>query len=258
VNPNRILQRWSKGEKALGLAMKAGDPELLEISARIGLDFFSIDGQHAAITPPHAEMLCRIAAGFGITPVIRVPDKEASTLLTYLDRGMQVLIVPLVESKAQAEALVRNGYYAPKGLRSAASLSVVMAGEGADRATIYAGVNENTLIVPQLESRTAHENLDGILSVEGLACFAGGSQDVAQSYGHPGSPDHPEVAASIAHARSQIHAAGKGLWDELVESVRVVDLVRDACADLLRKHGREPRGGRFGKSWLSRSGARRS
>ena len=240
MNRNRILKHFHAGEKALGLIMKSGDPELVELAARIGLDYFMIDGQHAAITVPQVENLCRIATGFGITPAMRVPDQRQSTLLTYLDRGMRMLIVPDLQTRDQAEAMVRHCFYAPKGLRSATSFNVVMDSAEATREDTYANVNRETLIVPQLESATAFANLDSILQVDGLDFFTGGPEDVAQSMGYPGQPKHPDVVAAIEDAEARVRAAGKHMLGDWTDSVEVISLVAESCTELLKRNGREP------------------
>ena len=108
------------------------------------------------------------------------------------------------------------------------------------RPQLYAQINAATLIIPQIESITAVENLDEILSVEGIHYFAGGLQDMAQSLGLPGQPNHPQVQAAYARATEKIHAAGKHWLDEVTESLSLFMHTRAGLGDLLRKHGREP------------------
>ena len=68
---NKILKRTGQGERALGLRMKSPSEALVELAARIGLDFVHFDGQHEALTPAFVERLCRVADGFGITAMMR-------------------------------------------------------------------------------------------------------------------------------------------------------------------------------------------
>ena len=71
---NNCLTRIRNGEKALGLDMSDPSEELVELAGRIGLDFVGFDGQHSPITPERVGQLCRVAIGFGVTPIMRVPD----------------------------------------------------------------------------------------------------------------------------------------------------------------------------------------
>ncbi len=238
---NKILERIRQGEKALGLNLKAGSEEFVELAARIGLDFVFFDGQHAALTPVSVERLCRVADGFGITPIMRVPDHRESTILSYLDVGIKLIVVPRLETRAQAEALVKYTYFAPKGMRSATSLRVRLSSQSDSRTHMYAMINENTMLVPQLESITALQNLDEILMVDGIDYFTGGSEDLAQSMGLPGQSQNPQVLETFAEAEDKIHAAGKWLISDVMESVDLISALIRSAKELLEKHGRQSR-----------------
>ena len=235
---NKILERIRRGEKALGLALGSYSDELVELSGVVGLDFVSYDGQHSAATPEIIDRMCRMADGFGVTPIMRVPDQIPSNILNYLDRGIKVVTVPFFETKEQAEALVRCCMFAPEGRRSYTSQRVTRFGTSTGLKAMMAETNANTVIVPQLETITAYDNLDDILSVPGIEFFGGGPNDLAQSMGHPGEPDHPECLEATEKGRAKLHAAGKRFFDEVTETVTVNVLVRDAAHALLKKHGR--------------------
>ncbi len=237
---NRIIERASQGEKALGLGLSQPSGELVELAGRMGLDFVSFDGQHSPYPPDVIEDMCRIANGLNLTVTSRIADGEESTILSYLDRGVQGLVIPNLQTRAEAEAWVKYSFYAPQGLRSAASFRVSMFQTEQSRPQLYAEINAATLIIPQIESITAVENLDEILAVEGIHYFAGGLQDMAQSLGLPGQPSHPQVQAAYARATEKIHAAGKHWFDEVTESLSLFMHTRAGIGDLLRKHGREP------------------
>ncbi len=238
---NNCLTRIRNGEKALGLAMSDPSAELVELAGRIGLDFVGFDGQHAPITPERVGVLCRVAIGFGLTPVMRVPDGRESTILSYLDRGIRQITVPNLQTREEAEALVKYSFFAPLGLRSATSLAMVFHQEGSRRADLMADVNANVVVVPQIESAACVDNLDDILQVEGLHYFAEGREDMAQSLGIPGGHADARVDEAYRKARSKLKAAGKEMWNDHVETIDVVQLVRGAAEGLLRRHNREPR-----------------
>ena len=243
---NNILKRIQNGEKALGLNMTQPSEELVELAGRMGLDYVSFDGQHSPLSIEVVDRLCRIADGYGITTSIRIPDHQESTILSYLDRGIGQIVVPDLQTKEQAEALVRNSYFAPKGLRSETSIRTIfnMGGQRrqeGDRAQRLADVNASTMVVPQLESATSLENLDEILTVDGIDYFAGGVGDLAQSMGLPAQPEHPRVQEVWQQAMRKIREAGKGLpFEDYIESVRVIDIVYGGAKELMEKHGRKP------------------
>ena len=235
---NRMLERIRRGEKALGVALSSPSEELVEMYGRMGLDWVDFEGQHAALTSETVERLCRVADGFGITPTMRIPDHAESTILSFLDRGIKAMWVPNLQTKEEAEALVRYSFFAPIGLRSFTSRRVGKMGLHGGAKALMAEVNANTVIVPQLESITALNNLDEILTVDGIDYFGWGSNDLAWSMGHVGEPGHPSVVDAQDRALEKIHAAGKRLIGEVTESISVVGVLHDAGKSLLAKHGR--------------------
>jgi 4-hydroxy-2-oxoheptanedioate aldolase len=236
---NRILERIAKGEKALGLSMSEPSEEMLELAGRMGLDFVGFDGQHSPIEPRRVEALCRLADGYGLTVGMRVPDGRESTLLSYLDRGVKQITVPNLQTREEAEAIVKYSFFAPLGLRSATSIRMVFH-QTEGRQELFKTVNVNTVIVPQLESITAVENLDEILKVEGLNYFGGGPEDMAQSLGLSGQHTHPRVRKVYQLVKEKVEAAGKQMWGESAESVHLFHLAKAGIADLMKRNGREP------------------
>jgi 4-hydroxy-2-oxoheptanedioate aldolase len=239
-SPNRILERVRNGEKALGLAMQYPYEQMVEAAARMGLDFISIDGQHGVVSPEDVETICRIADGFGITPAMRVPDQEESTLFLYLDRGMKMITVPNLRTAEEAERLVKYCFYGPIGRRSATSQRVIFTsgGDASDPRDFFNFTNENTIVVPQLESITAFENLDEILEVDGIDYFGGGPLDIAQSMGHHGQPDHPACIEAYQAACDKVRAAGKHMIGDVTESVDVFAAVHDGVKTMMTVNGR--------------------
>ena len=236
---NKILERARNSEKALGLTMNDPSEELVELAGRMGLDFVNFDGQHWPITPERVGQLCRVADGFGLTPTMRIPDGEESTILSYLDRGIMQIMVPNLLSRQQAEDLVKYSFFAPLGLRSATSYAMVMHQDGPERSAMFEEVNANVVVVPQIENVHTVEILEDILEVDGIDYFGTGNEDMAQSMGIPGGHADPRVAEVYATARKKLDAAGKHFWNDLVESVAVIGLVKGELEALLEKHDRK-------------------
>ena len=235
---NRILWRKARGEKALGVSMNEPSEEVVELAGRMGLDFVSLDGQHAPVTPQQVGTICRIAEGFGMTTTMRISDGAESTILSYLDRGVQLIVVPNLQTREEAEALVKYTFFAPLGLRSSTSYPMVLRQDGAERISLFEAANRNTLLVPQLESVTSVENLDEILQVDGIDFFAGGPEDMAQSLGIPGGHADPRVAEQYARAEAKVRAAGKFMLGDHTESVQVLGVVKGAIEEALAGLGR--------------------
>lgn len=236
---NNILERIKRGEKALGISMNDPSEELVEIAGRMGLDFVNFDGQHAPLTPERVGTLCRIADGFGITPTMRIPDGEESTILSYLDRGIRQITVPNLLTKEQAEDWVKWTFFQPLGFRSSTSHKMVSYQDTQDRAALFADVNANVVLVPQIENINTVENLEEILTVDGIDYYGGGPEDMAQSLGIPGGHADPRVAEAYEKATAKLEAAGKGWWGDHIEAVDVIGLVKGEMENLLEAHGRK-------------------
>jgi len=240
ATPNRILERYRNGEKAIGVQMGFVSEIVIEVAAKMGMDFISLDGQHGALTLPTIETVCRICDGFGITPAMRVVDQSEAAILTALDRGMRMITVPNLQTVEEAEQMVQFGFYGPLGRRSAMSQRVAYSlDDTSDSQAIFEFTNDNTIIVPQLESKTSFDNLDEILQVDGLEFFAGGPQDIAQSMGLPGQPNHPESVAAYEAACEKVRAAGKHMISDVTVSVDAFGAIYKAGRALLEEHGRE-------------------
>ncbi len=236
--PNQILQRVAHGEKALGLHLTEPSGLLVELAGRCGLDFVNFDAQHSPVTPADIGEMCRIADPYGVTVALRIPDGAESTILSYLDRGARLIIVPNLLTAAEAAELVKYSYFAPLGLRSATSIATMHGQVDGDHVGLFQEVNANTMVVPQLESIVSLENLDQILAVDGIDYFGEGPEDMAQSLGLTGEPQHPRVAETYARIDEKLHAAGKRMLSEVTESIPVFNLAKQTIAELLEKHGR--------------------
>ena len=237
--PNQILQRVARGEKALGLHLTEPSGLLVELAGRCGLDFVNFDAQHSPVTPADIGEMCRIADPYGVTVALRIPDGAESTILSYLDRGARLIIVPNLLTSEEAAELVKYSYFAPLGLRSATSIATMHGQVDGDHVRLFQEVNANTVIVPQLESIVSLQNLDEILAVDGIDYFGEGPEDMAQSLGLTGEPQHPRVQETYARINEKLHAAGKRMLSEVTESIPVFNLAKQTIAELLQKHGRQ-------------------
>ena len=126
----------------------------------------------------------------------RVPDIDAPTILRFLDRGIMGITGPHIVNGDRARQLADACRYVPRGNRSYGSGRGAYFSDfppGVTGADYMAHANDNILVIAQLEDIEVLDNLDDILSVEGIDLFASGAQDIAQSLGLPGQPAHPRV-----------------------------------------------------------------
>ena len=93
--------------------------------------------------------------------------------------------------------------------------------------------NANMLVMGQLETTKAFENLDAILEVKGIDAFAWGPNDLAQSMGLPGQPQHPDVLAAQRRVADRIHAAGGKLNSDLMVTINLPELIVNGARQFL-------------------------
>ena len=96
--------------------------------------------------------------------------------------------------------------------------------------------NANLFVMAQLETARAIENLGATLEVEGIDAWAGGPNDLAQSMGLPGQPEHPEVFAAQARVRDRIRAAGGKPHVDVIDWIYLPDLIVDGAQRFLADH----------------------
>lgn len=236
MRPNRILEKIRQGKKAVGAVINFPSEDIVELCGIAGLDFIHFDGQHGAFSPETVERLCRVADIYGITPTMRVPNNERSTILSYLDRGIRGIMAPEVHTRQIAEAVVSYAKFGPEGSRSFGSGRGNDFGLAPDRRAFMEEANRNILIIAQIESIEAVNNIEEIVQVPGIDLFAWGPNDLAQSMGYPGQPDHPEVLRAQERALQAIHRAGKKLNSEVMEAVNITALILQSARELASKH----------------------
>lgn len=224
-----------RGKKAIGAVLNFPSEEIVELLGIAGLDFVSFDGQHGAFTRENLDRLCRAADQAGLTPIARVPDIAASTILDYLDRGILGITGPSIDTREQAAALAEACRFSPEGKRSFGSTRGNRFGFSEDRKGWMAHVNANILVIAQIESVTSVANLQDILSVPGIDLFTGGPNDMAQSMGFPGQPDHIRVKEAMSEATNLIHTAGKKLAREVMEDISISEVVVKSARALCGK-----------------------
>lgn len=205
---NRFKTRLqAQGDVLWGLWVALASPQVAELCAGAGFDWVLIDAEHGPNDIPLIAQQLAACAGQASHPVVRLPMGEAWIIKQALDVGAQSLMIPQVETAAQAQALVRACRYPPQGIRGM--------GAGLGRATNYGRVdgyvataNAQICLIAQIESRLAMDNLEAIAAVEGVDALLIGPADLAADLGHPGRADAPEVAAAVTQILRRGRAVG--------------------------------------------------
>jgi len=206
---NTALEKTKAGQAIIGPIIGFTSPQLVEICGRIGFDFVFIDCEHGAISVDGCEEMLRAAELVSIPTIVRVPGNDPHVILRYLDAGATGIQVPHVKSKAEAIAAVQAVKYPPVGKRGMAGARWAEYGFGKPLGDYVKFANENTMVSLMIEDAEAVENLDDILSVEGIDICAIGPSDLAASLGFVAQTQHPRVQATIDDIVKRVNAAGK-------------------------------------------------
>lgn len=203
-----LKARMRAGEPANGFWVELFSPPAAEIMAAAGYDCAMIDLEHGAADLSDAVAVMRAMRGSGCTPLVRIPENDAAWAKRVLDAGAEGVMIPAVNSAAAAAAAVAACHYAPRGLRGMAAPIVRAAGYGTDWRGYAEEIGRRVLVICQVETQEALDNLAEIVAVDGLDMIFLGPFDLSASLGHMGEPDHPDVRRKIAAVEAAAKAAG--------------------------------------------------
>jgi len=181
----------------LGMFVKVPAPELAEIIAGAGVDFVIVDTEHALLSVREVYEMTVLYAALGVLPLVRVADHGYGDAQRYLDAGVAGLLFPHVSNGAEAKALGRHFLFPPRGTRGMGFAS--RAGRWGmlpgGRAEYVRFGDQEVLRIAMVEERESVDDIDGILSAEGIDAVFVGPSDLSLSMGESG----PAVLAAIDH-----------------------------------------------------------
>ncbi len=237
---NSILRVNNGGKKALVFNLTFPSLHLVEMAAHVGFEAINIDGEHGYFNEHDVDDICRVANGYDMSVTARVPDSAAYQINLYLDRGVQSITGPHINSPEEAQDLADACLFPPHGNRSWGGGRGTEFDDDRVLNERYGGKlafakwsNQNMLVWAQMESKEAWENLDVILAVDGLTGITGGPNDLAASLGHPGEPDHLDRVAATADAEARCRAAGKMVAGDLTIVTGAAELMLGPARDFV-------------------------
>ena len=236
MRPNTAKQKLREGTPAIGGWLGVPSSFSAEIMANQGFDWLCIDTQHGAIGFSAALPMLQAISNTPTMPFVRVPWNEPSIIMKYLDAGAYGIIVPMIETREDAERAVWAMRYPPMGMRSS----------GPFRASLYAGsdylerANEEVLLAVMIETPKALENLEEIASVPGIDVLYIGPSDLSQALGlgpryNADNPKHAETVTRIREVCERhgvipgVHTSGNVLTSRYIrEGFKMILLTTDA------------------------------
>jgi len=208
---DRLRRVWSEGGTAIGIFLFTRiDSVAIEAIANVGYDFVCVDLQHGMLGYDDMIAVMTALSRGDTTPIVRVPANETSIIGRVLDAGAMGVIVPVVNSAADAARAVAACRYAPVGVRSYGPLRAAIAyGK-----SYVAEANARVLCIPQIETAEAVEKADEILAVPGVDAVYVGPTDLSLTYGLTPALDNPEpfgTALSRVVAAANRHGVVPGV-----------------------------------------------
>jgi len=203
IRPNRVKDKLAAGQVATILS-GTNEPDLIDLLGTLDIDGIWLEGEHGAVDYADLGNLTRACDLWGKTSVVRVMDNDYATIYRTLDRGAQGIVVPHVNTRAEAEAVVEAAKFAPLGRRG-----MFTSRQGFGVGDYLKTANDQSLLIVLIEDIVAIGALDEILKVDHIDAFFVAPNDLATSMGHIGNMGHPDVQKTIDGALSAIVQAGR-------------------------------------------------
>ncbi|MBT3272905.1 MAG: aldolase [Spirochaetales bacterium] len=209
---SQIRERLLSGQRVYGTLLVSDSPFWPTVVDKIpGLDFVFIDTEHITIDDARLSWMCRTYDTMGLAPVVRIPDQDPTRATKVLDMGARGIIAPYVENTDQVMKLAGAVKYRPlKGRK----LERLLSGDSkavSDAARAFLPeFNRDNMLIINIESQPAIDNLDDLLAVQGLDAVLIGPHDLSINLGFPEEYTNPDFVAAVTGILEKARAAGKG------------------------------------------------
>jgi len=201
-----IKEKFRRGEPSIGSWMSMAHPSIAEILAMAGYDWVVVETEHTAIDISEVLRLIIAIEQRGAVPLVRLAWNDPIQAKAVLDSGAAGVLVPMVNTKADAELAVQMTKYPPLGFRGVGLARAQGYGQSFD--TYVRNANGDTLLMVQIEHKDAVANIDEILSVPGIDGTFIGPYDLSMSLGIPGQINHSDVLAAKRRVLDATRASG--------------------------------------------------
>jgi len=198
MKPNSLRTRLEAGQLVIGtMIQEVNSPFIVHALSNAGFDFVYVDMEHGRFGLESAVDLIQTIRLSNMVPLVRVPDNQYFWIARLMDAGAQGVMVPRVETRDQVEAAIQSFRYPPVGQRGLAVTRGHNDYKRQDSLAFAQEANRENLLIVQIESKSAVENVDQIISVPGVDIALIGPGDLSQSLGISLKMDHPDMLAAI-------------------------------------------------------------
>lgn len=227
MKSNPVKQALLERRLTTGSWLQLGHPGIAEILARAGFDWLAADCEHGDIDELQFAAQARAMAASGTVPLVRVRENDTLEIRRVLDLGAQGVIVPLVNTAEDARRAVAAAKYPPQGVRGFAFHRGN--GWGVDFDDYVKNANNEIAVVVMIESKTAVDNIDAILAVDGVDGVFIGPYDMSGSYGIIGQTGSQIIRDACRKVSEACARAGKSAGIHVV--LPTPEAIQRAVAD---------------------------
>jgi 4-hydroxy-2-oxoheptanedioate aldolase len=203
IRPNRAKHKLAAGETVIAVS-GLDSSDMIDLIGPVGLDAVWLEAEHGPVDFGRVPDLTRACDLWDITSIVRVNSNDYGLIYRTLDLGAQGIVVPHIDTAADARLFVEAAKFAPIGRRG-----LFTSRQGYGVPDYLEVANDQTLLIALIEDIKAVRNLDEILAVEHIDVFLVAPSDLAASMGHIGRTGHPEVVETREAALGRIVAAGR-------------------------------------------------
>ena len=208
LQQNHFRDALRDGRPQIGLWIGLPDANVAEAVAGVGFDWLLFDAEHAPNDLRTILEQLRAVAAYPVHCIVRPVEADPALVKQYLDIGAQTLLIPMIDTREQAELMVRAMRYPPEGIRGM--------GPALARASRWNQIedyvnlaNAQTCLLLQVETQQAMGHLTEIASVKGVDGVFFGPVDLSASMGLRGQPNHEDVQSAIVEGIAMVRSAGK-------------------------------------------------
>jgi len=210
MQTNPVKQKLMDGGVSVGTMMfEFKSPGVARAAARAGAEFSIFDMEHTGWSIETIRSLCTACHGTDMLPLVRVPATEYHFIARVLDVGSSGIMMPMVETREQAELLVQSAKYPPHGRRGSAFCIAHDDYSGGTALETMEQANRDQILIAQIETVTGVENVEAIAALDGIDCLWIGQSDLSSSLGVAGQFDHPVFVAAVDRIIKACHDHGK-------------------------------------------------
>jgi 4-hydroxy-2-oxoheptanedioate aldolase len=251
LRANTFKQGLAGPRAQFGLWLGLADPVCAEICAAAGFDWLLLDAEHAPNNTRTLLAQLQALESYPSHTLVRIPAADVVLIKQVMDIGFQSIVVPAVESAAQARTLARGMRYPPQGTRGVGT-ALARAARWGGTADYLASADAEACLIVQIETLPGLRDVAAIAAVEGVDALFIGPSDLAAALGHRGDAAHADVQRAIQDLIGAARAAGKPIGTLATDEVlarRYLDwgctfvavgvdtvLLRVAARDLARRY----------------------